>query len=242
MSPELRRRIAFTIGVLLVYRLGTYIPLLGIDLTVWEQLFQRQPAGVHAMAIFALGITPYISAAVLIQLATIVTPPLQRLRAGGERGNRMVCAYTRYLALLFAAFQAYVLSRGLVEFPQLVTEPGLLFRISTVVMLTGGTLLAIWLSEQITMWGVGNGLALILFIGVVIDFVGGPTGGICGQRRFRPPRGVREQSHARFCLFPGRVCGHDRVHGTRTTPRTSGISCPAGRPSWPNVLSFVEAQ
>src|SRR5580700_4691126 len=134
MSPGLRRRIAFTIGVLLVYRLGTYIPLPGIDLTVWRQLFRSQPAGVHAMAIFALGITPYVSAAVLIQLVTIVAPPLQRLRAGGERGNRMICAYALYLALLFAAFQAYVLSRGLEEFPQLVTEPGLLFRIATVVM------------------------------------------------------------------------------------------------------------
>jgi preprotein translocase subunit SecY len=153
MGPELRRRIAFTVGVLLVYRLGTYIPLPGIDLTIWQQLGQRRPAGVHAMAIFALGITPYMSAAVLLQLVTIVAPPLQRLRGGGERGNRMICAYTLYLALLFAALQAYVLSRGLEEFPQLVTEPGLLFRISTVAMLTGGTFLAIWLSEQITLWG-----------------------------------------------------------------------------------------
>jgi preprotein translocase subunit SecY len=173
MGPELRRRIAFTVGVLLVYRLGTCIPLPGIDLTIWQQLGQRQPAGVHAMAIFALGITPYMSAAVLLRLVTIVAPPLQRLRGGGERGNRIICAYALYLALLFAAFQAYVLSRGLEEFPQLVTEPGLLFRISTVVMLTGGTFLAIWLSEQITMWGVGNGLALILFTGVVIDFMRG---------------------------------------------------------------------
>jgi preprotein translocase subunit SecY len=84
MGPELRRRIAFTVGVLLVYRLGACIPLPGIDLTIWEQLGQRQPAGVHAMAIFALGITPYISAAVLIQLVTIVAPPLQRLRGGGS--------------------------------------------------------------------------------------------------------------------------------------------------------------
>jgi preprotein translocase subunit SecY len=193
MSPGLRRRIAFTIGVLLVYRLGTYIPLPGIDLTVWKQLFRSQPAGVHAMAIFALGITPYVSAAVLIQLVTIVAPPLQRLRAGGERGNRMICAYALYLALLFAAFQAYVLSRGLEEFPQLVTEPGLLFRIATVVVLTGGTLLAIWLSEQITMWGVGNGLALILFIGVVMDFVEGLPGVFAASVDFAR-RGVFESN------------------------------------------------
>jgi preprotein translocase subunit SecY len=148
MSPELRRRIALTVGVLLVYRLGTYIPLPGIDAAVWEQLFQRQPAGVHAMAIFALGITPYISAAVLIQLVTIVAPPLQRLRGGGGRGNRIIYAYTLYLALLFAAFQAYVLSSGLEKIPQLVTEPGLLFRISTILTLTGGTFLVISARES----------------------------------------------------------------------------------------------
>src|SRR5450631_1302258 len=126
MSPELRRRIAFTLGALLVYRLGTYIPLPGINLADWQQLLRGRAAysagSTHLMSVFALGIAPYLSAAILVQLVTIAAPPLQRLRNGGERGNRMICTYTLYLALLLAAFQAFGLSGGLEQFPELVAE------------------------------------------------------------------------------------------------------------------------
>jgi preprotein translocase subunit SecY len=120
------------------------------------------------MSVFSLGIMPYISAAILIQYVTIVAPPLQRLRSGGERGIRAIRAYSLWLALLFAANQAYGIGSTLDQIPNLVTEPGALFRLSTVLTLTGGTFLAIWLSEQITLRGVGNGLALILFVGLVL--------------------------------------------------------------------------
>jgi len=169
------RRIAFTLCALLVYRLGSHIPIPGIDAAAWEQLFRSQTdflsnsAGIHRLAVFALGITPYISAAVLIQFLTMGSSPLQQIRRGGERGRKLISLYTLYLALLLTVVQAYGLSVGLEGFQQLVAEPGLLFRISTVLTLTGGTFFLIWLSEQIALGGIGNGLALILFVGVVMD-------------------------------------------------------------------------
>jgi preprotein translocase subunit SecY len=180
-AEELKRRIWFTLGALLVYRLGTYIPLPGIDPTAWEQIFRTNSGGIlgmfnmfagggiHRMAIFALNIMPYISASIIIQLMTTVSPELERLKKEGEQGRKMMNQYTRYLTVLLAAVQSYGISVGLEGFGQTVTDPGLFFRISTVITLTGGTMFLMWLGEQITARGIGNGISLIILSGIVAE-------------------------------------------------------------------------
>jgi preprotein translocase subunit SecY len=180
-ADELKKRIWFTLGALLVYRLGTYIPLPGIDPAAWEQIFQTQSGGIlgmfnmfagggiHRMAIFALNIMPYISASIIIQLMTTVSPTLEQLKKEGESGRKMINQYTRYLTVLLAAFQSYGISIGLEGSGQVVTDPGLFFRISTVITLTGGTMFLMWLGEQITARGIGNGISLIILAGIVAE-------------------------------------------------------------------------
>jgi preprotein translocase subunit SecY len=175
----LKKRIWFTLGALLVYRLGTYIPLPGIDPAAWEQIFQTNAGGIlgvfnmfagggiHRMAIFALNIMPYISASIIIQLMTTVSPELERLKKEGEQGRKVMNQYTRYLTVLLAAVQSYGIAIGLEGFGQTVTDPGLFFRISTVITLTGGTIFLMWLGEQVTARGIGNGISLILLSGIV---------------------------------------------------------------------------
>jgi preprotein translocase subunit SecY len=180
-AEELKKRIWFTLGALLVYRLGTYIPLPGIDPAAWEQIFQTNAGGIlgvfnmfagggiHRMAIFALNIMPYISASIIIQLMTTVSPELERLKKEGEQGRKVMNQYTRYLTVLLAAVQSYGISVGLEGFGQTVTDPGLFFRISTVITLTGGTIFLMWLGEQITARGIGNGISLIILSGIVAE-------------------------------------------------------------------------
>jgi preprotein translocase subunit SecY len=181
MMPELGRRIAFTLGALLIYRLGTYIPLPGISPEVWQQFFKSQAAGIlgmldtisgggiHRLAIFALGLVPYLSAAILLQVLTIVLPWLRALRKQGERGRRTVDTYTLLLTVLFSILQSYGIAIGLEGVPNLIAEPGWLFRISTVLTLTGGVTVLAWLAGQITARGIGNGVTLILFAGIVAE-------------------------------------------------------------------------
>jgi preprotein translocase subunit SecY len=181
MTSELGRRIWFTIGALLVFRLGTYIPLPGIDQAALAQLFRSQAGGflgqadlfsggaVGRLAIFALGLMPYLSAAILLQLVSIVVPRLAALPNQGERGRRRLENYTLGLTFAFAAFQAFGIAVALESIPNFVVEPGVLFRLTTVLSLTGGTIFLVWLSGQITARGVGNGLALIFFMGVVLE-------------------------------------------------------------------------
>jgi preprotein translocase subunit SecY len=178
-AEELKKRIWFTLGALLVYRLGTYIPLPGIDPNAWDQIFQSQSGGIlgmfnmfagggiHRMAIFALNIMPYISASIIIQLMTTVSPTLEQLKKEGEQGRKMINQYTRYLTVLLAAFQAYGIAIGLEGAGTVVAAPGLFFRISTVITLTGGTIFLMWLGEQITQRGIGNGTSLIIMSGIV---------------------------------------------------------------------------
>jgi preprotein translocase subunit SecY len=180
-AEELKRRIWFTLGALLVYRLGTYIPLPGIDPAAWEQIFRTNAGGIlgvfnmfagggiHRMAIFALNIMPYISASIIIQLMTTVSPELERLKKEGEQGRKVMNQYTRYLTVLLAAVQSYGISVGLEGFGQTVTDPGLFFRISTVITLTGGTMFLMWLGEQVTSRGIGNGISLIILAGIVAE-------------------------------------------------------------------------
>jgi preprotein translocase subunit SecY len=181
MTSELGRRIWFTIGALLVFRLGTYIPLPGIDQAALAQLFRSQAGGflgqadlfsggaVGRLAIFALGLMPYLSAAILLQLVSIVVPMLAALPNQGERGRRRLENHTLGLTVAFAAFQAFGIAIALESIPSFVAEPGVLFRLTTVLSLTGGTIFLVWLSGQITARGVGNGLALIFFMGVVLE-------------------------------------------------------------------------
>jgi len=180
-AEELKARIWFTLGALRVYRLGTYIPLPGIDPAAWEQIFRSQAGGIlgmfnmfsgggiHRMAIFALNIMPYISASIIIQLMTTVSPTLEQLKKEGEQGRKLMNQYTRYLTVVLAAFQAYGIAVGLESAGQAVADPGLFFRISTVITLTGGTVFLMWLGEQVTSRGIGNGISLIILAGIVAE-------------------------------------------------------------------------
>jgi preprotein translocase subunit SecY len=180
-AQELKARIWFTLGALLVYRLGTYIPLPGIDPAAWEQIFRTQSGGIlgmfnmfsgggiHRMAIFALNIMPYISASIIIQLMTTVSKQLEQLKKEGESGRKLMNQYTRYLTVVLAAFQAYGIAVGLESAGQAVTDPGLFFRLSTVITLTGGTVFLMWLGEQVTSRGIGNGISLIILAGIVAE-------------------------------------------------------------------------
>ncbi|HKF99425.1 MAG TPA: hypothetical protein VKB15_02305, partial [Xanthobacteraceae bacterium] len=171
MTDELRRRIAFTLGALLISRVGSHIPLPGIDLSVWTELFRSQPGGaVERLAIFSIGIMPYVTAAILIQLVMMVSKRLRALHDSGEQGRRTIVQYTLYLTVVLAAFQAYGIAISLEAVDGLVAEPRSLFRIITVMTLSGGTVFLAWLSEQITARGIGNGLALLLSLDIVLQF------------------------------------------------------------------------
>src|SRR5215475_1284389 len=188
-AEELKKRIWFTLGALLVYRLGTYIPLPGIDPSAWDQIFRSQAGGIlgmfnmfsgggiHRMAIFALNIMPYISASIIIQLMTTVSPTLEQLKKEGEQGRKVMNQYTRYLTVLLAAFQSYGIAVGLEGAGNVVTDPGWFFRIGTVITLTGGTMFLMWLGEQITSRGIGNGISLIILSGIRADPAGPGDGG-----------------------------------------------------------------
>ena len=178
-AEDLKKRIWFTLGALLVYRLGTYIPLPGINPDAFAQAFQQQSGGVlgmfnmfaggavERMAIFALGIMPYISASIIMQLMTSVIPSLEALKKEGEQGRKVINQYTRYGTVLLALVQAYGISVGLEGGQGIVTDPGIFFRISAVITLVGGTMFLMWLGEQITARGIGNGISLIIFAGIV---------------------------------------------------------------------------
>ncbi|MBB4017660.1 preprotein translocase subunit SecY [Chelatococcus caeni] len=180
-AEELKKRIWFTLAALVVYRVGTYIPLPGIDPNAVADIFRQAQAGVLGlfnmfaggavgrMAIFALNIMPYISASIIVQLLTSVVPTLEALKKEGEQGRKVINQYTRYLTVLLAVFQAYGIAIGLESSGNVVQDPGMFFRISTVITLTGGTMFLMWLGEQITSRGIGNGISLIIFAGIVAE-------------------------------------------------------------------------
>ncbi|MBK9082893.1 MAG: preprotein translocase subunit SecY [Rhizobiales bacterium] len=181
-AEELKKRIWFTLGALIIYRLGTYIPMPGIDPVAFAQSFSNQQKGVlglfnmfsggavQRMAIFALNIMPYISASIIMQLLTSVVPSLEALKKEGESGRKIINQYTRYLTVVLAAFQAYGIAVGLEGASGgIVAEPGMFFRISTTLTLMGGTMFLMWLGEQITSRGIGNGSSLIIFAGIVAE-------------------------------------------------------------------------
>ncbi|WP_029009719.1 preprotein translocase subunit SecY [Azospirillum halopraeferens] len=184
-ATELKKRIWFTLGALIIYRLGTYIPLPGIDPQILQDIFRQQGGGIMGMfdmlaggalsrmTIFALNIMPYISASIIVQLLTAVSPTLEALKKEGESGRKKLNQYTRYGTVLLATVQAYGLAVGMEAMSSTtgsaVADPGFFFRVTTVITLVGGTLFLMWLGEQITARGIGNGISLIIFAGIVAE-------------------------------------------------------------------------
>jgi preprotein translocase subunit SecY len=175
---DLRRRMLFLLGALIVYRIGAHIPVPGIDPVRLAELFRSQRGGILDMfnmfsggalsrfTIFALGIMPYISASIIMQLFTVVSPKLEALKKEGEAGRRKITQYTRYGTLVLATFQAIGIAIALEGQQGLVIDPGIMFRFTTVVTLVTGTIFLMWLGEQITERGIGNGISLIIFAGI----------------------------------------------------------------------------
>ena len=187
-ADDLKKRLLFTVGALVVYRLGTFIPLPGIDPVALSDVFGQQTTGILGMfdmfsggalgrmTIFALNIMPYITASIIMQLMTAIVPTLETLKKDGESGRKQINQYTRYLTVLLATVQGYGIAVALEAAGTVVTDPGLFFRLTTVVTLVGGTLFLMWLGEQITARGVGNGISLIIFSGIVAEVPGALVG------------------------------------------------------------------
>jgi preprotein translocase subunit SecY len=182
-AKDLQRRILFTLGLLIVYRLGTFIPIPGIDPVQLARFVEQSQGGIlgifnmfgggalSRMAILSLGIMPYISASIIMQLATSMVPTLEALKKEGESGRRKINQYTRYGTVLLATVQAYGISAGL-EGQGLALDPGGFFRASAVITLVGGTMFLMWLGEQITARGIGYGISLVIFIGIIAELPG----------------------------------------------------------------------
>ncbi|GGC54898.1 protein translocase subunit SecY [Siccirubricoccus deserti] len=184
-ATELKKRIWFTLGALIVYRIGTYVPVPGIDAAVMGEILAQHGGGILGMfdmftggalgrmTVFALNIMPYISASIIIQLMTAAVPTLEALKKEGESGRKKLNQYTRYLTVLIAVFQAWGIAVGLEgmrgAFGPAVHDPGMFFRLSCIITLVGGTMFLMWLGEQITARGVGNGISLIIFAGIVAN-------------------------------------------------------------------------
>lgn len=179
-ATDLRNRILFTLGLLIVYRLGTFIPVPGIDGVALREFMQQAGQGIGGMVsmftggalgrmgIFALGIMPYISASIIVQLLTAMVPSLEQLKKEGEQGRKKINQYTRFGTVALATVQAYGLAVSL-ESGDLATDPGMYFRFATMITLVGGTMFLMWLGEQITARGIGNGVSLIIFVGIIAE-------------------------------------------------------------------------
>jgi preprotein translocase subunit SecY len=179
-ASDLRQRIFFTLGLLIVYRLGTYIPVPGIDAEALRKFMDQANQGIGGMlqmftggalgrmGIFALGIMPYISASIIVQLLTAMVPTLEQLKKEGEQGRKKINQYTRYGTVALATVQAWGLAVSL-EHGSLVQDPGMFFRLACVITLVGGTMFLMWVGEQITSRGIGNGISLIIFVGIIAN-------------------------------------------------------------------------
>ncbi len=179
-ATELRQRILFTLGILIVYRIGTYIPVPGIDGAALRDFMEQAASGIGGilsmftggalsrMGVFALGIMPYISASIIVQLMGAMYEPWKQLKKEGEAGRKKLNQYTRYGTVVLATFQAYGMAVSL-EAGGLVTDPGMFFRAACVITLVGGTMFLMWLGEQITARGIGNGISLIIFVGIIAE-------------------------------------------------------------------------
>ncbi|MEO1474203.1 MAG: preprotein translocase subunit SecY, partial [Pseudomonadota bacterium] len=187
--PELRQRILFTLALLAVYRLGIFISVPGVDRGLMQKVIEGQQGNLFGMfnvfvggaleqaSVFSLGIMPYISASIILQLLTVVVPTLERLSKEGEQGRKKITQYTRYGTILLSVIQGTVIAQNLevanYEGQSVVLSPGLGFKIITVLSLTAGTAFIMWLGEQITERGIGNGMSLIIFAGIIAGLPGG---------------------------------------------------------------------
>ena len=184
-ATELRNRLLFTLGALIVFRLGTFLPIPGINPIALQQFFEQQSSGILGifdtfsggalgrMGIFALGVMPYISSSIIMTLMQSSIPHLKNLKEQGSKGRRQIIQYSRYVTVVIAALQGYGVSIGLesmqTAYGNIVFEPGLFFRVTTVITLVGGTVFLMWLGEQITSRGVGNGISLIITAGIIAN-------------------------------------------------------------------------
>src|SRR5215470_15188782 len=179
--PDLRKRLLFTLGLLAVYRLGGHIPTPGINLSRWEEFFARNQGSIFGffdlfaggnirrLSVFALGIMPYITSSIILQLLTVVVPTLEKLQKEGELGRRKITQWTRYLTVGLGIAQSFGIAIGLQSMQdQVVINPGFGFIVLTILSLTTGTAFIMWLGEQITERGIGNGMSLIIFTGIVV--------------------------------------------------------------------------
>jgi preprotein translocase subunit SecY len=179
--PDLRKRLLFALGLLAVYRLGGHIPTPGINIQRWEEFFSSQAGSIFGffdlfaggnirrLTIFALGIMPYITASIILQLLTVVVPTLEKLQKEGELGRRKITQWTRYLTIILSVLQSFGISQGLMSMQQgIVINPGFGFTLLTILSLTTGSAFIMWLGEQISERGIGNGMSLIIFTGIVV--------------------------------------------------------------------------
>ena len=182
-ATELRNRLLFTLGALIVFRLGTFLPIPGINPTALQQFFEQQSSGILGffdtfsggalgrMGIFALGVMPYISASIIMTLMQASIPHLKNLKEQGSKGRRQIIQYSRYLTVIISALQGYGVAVGLESMQtttgNIVIDPGLFFKMTTVITLMGGTIFLMWLGEQITSRGIGNGISLIITAGII---------------------------------------------------------------------------
>ncbi len=180
-ATDLHKRLWFTLGALIVYRLGTYVPIPGVNIGAFAHAFSGQSKGilgmfnmfsggaVQRMAVFSLNVMPYISASIIVQLMSTMYPPWEKLKKESQAGQKQLNQYTRYLTVILALVQSFGIAQGLLHAQNVVDNPGVFFLISTMATLTGGTLFLMWLGEQMTTRGVGNGTSLIIFAGIVAN-------------------------------------------------------------------------
>src|SRR5438477_8842257 len=183
--PDLRKRLLFTLGLLAVYRLGSQVPTPGINTLRWADFFAAQQGSIFGffdmfaggnirrLTVFALGIMPYITSSIILQLMTVVVPTLEKLQKEGELGRRKITQWTRYLTVILSVIQSFGISQGLMAMAQgIVINPGFGFVFLTIISLTTGTAFIMWLGEQVSERGVGNGMSLIIFTGIVVGLPG----------------------------------------------------------------------
>src|SRR6266581_4911863 len=178
--PDLRKRILFTLGLLAVYRLGGHIPTPGVNASKLEEFFNQNRGSflgfvdlfsggqLRRLTIFALGIMPYITASIILQLLTVVYEPLAKLQKEGEMGRKKITQWTRYLTIVLSVIQSMTMAIGLEKLGAFVPHPGWAFRLTTVLTLTTGSAFIMWLGEQITERGIGNGMSLLIFTGIIV--------------------------------------------------------------------------
>jgi len=179
--PDLRKRVLFALAMLAVYRLGSFVPTPGINIVKWDEFFTRTQGSIFGffdlfaggnirrLSIFALGIMPYITSSIILQLLTVVVPTLEKLQKEGELGRRKITQWTRYLTVGLGIAQSFGIAIGLESMQdQIVINPGIGFVLLTILSLTTGTAFIMWLGEQITERGIGNGMSLIIFTGIVV--------------------------------------------------------------------------